>query len=121
MPEPPAQPVSRRGDLWLLGNHKLLCGDATSAEDVARLGDHGHLMVTDPPYGVDYHAEWRDKALPSMWGAIKSTGRPSNDDISSWPEAWSQFTGDVIYCWCGHLSLVVVARDLEIEGFRTAG
>ena len=61
VPEPPAQPVSRRGDLWLLGDHKLLCGDATSTEDVARLGDHGHLMVTDPPYGVEYEPAWRKR------------------------------------------------------------
>ena len=51
-PEPPAVPVSRPGDLWLLGNHRLLCGSATEASDVARLlgGVRPHLMATDPPY-----------------------------------------------------------------------
>jgi len=50
-PEPPEDPVSRPGDLWLLGPHRLLCGDATSAADVARLldGARPHLMATDPP------------------------------------------------------------------------
>ena len=54
-PEPPAVPVSRPGDLWLLGPHRLLCGSATDAADVARLlgGVRPHLMVTDPPYGVE--------------------------------------------------------------------
>ena len=49
-------PVSRPGDLWLLGNHRLLCGSATEAADVARLlgGVRPHLMATDPPYGVNY-------------------------------------------------------------------
>jgi len=57
-------PVSRRGDLWLLGPHRVLCGDATSAEAVARLlGDRKpRLMVTDPPYGIELDSEWRDRA-----------------------------------------------------------
>jgi hypothetical protein len=50
VPDTPEQPVSRAGDLWLLGNHRLLCGDATTPADVARLlaGVRPHLMVTDP-------------------------------------------------------------------------
>ncbi len=54
--EPPTQPVSRPGDLWLLGDHRLLCGDATSASDIARLmnGAQASLLSTDPPYCVDY-------------------------------------------------------------------
>ena len=55
-PEPPANPVSRPVDLWIMGKHRLLCGNATSAIDVARLlnGAKPHLMATDPPYGVNY-------------------------------------------------------------------
>jgi ParB-like chromosome segregation protein Spo0J len=62
-PEPPAVPITRPGDLWLLGPHRLLCGDATRAADVARLlaGTTPHLMVTDPPYGVNYDPEWRNE------------------------------------------------------------
>ena len=54
--EPPVVPVSRPGDLWLLGDHRLLCGDSTSEEDVARLmgEERAALMATDPPYLVDY-------------------------------------------------------------------
>ena len=56
LPEPPEAPVSRLGDLWLLGNHRLLCGDATVASDVRRLmsGERAELFATDPPYLVDY-------------------------------------------------------------------
>jgi len=53
-PEAPEHPVSRTGDLWLLGRHRLLCGDSTVAADVERVlggGVEPHLMVTDPPYG----------------------------------------------------------------------
>jgi DNA modification methylase len=63
-PPVPENPVSRPGDLWLCGLHRVLCGDATSAEAVARLlGDRQPLlMVTDPPYGIELDSEWRDRA-----------------------------------------------------------
>lgn len=56
LPEPPREVITQRGDLWILGDHRLLCGDSTKEEDVARLMD-GHkakLFATDPPYCVDY-------------------------------------------------------------------
>jgi ParB-like nuclease domain len=56
VPEVPATPISRTGDVWLLGRHRLVCGDSTDPE-VAALALYGvrpHLMVTDPPYGVSY-------------------------------------------------------------------
>jgi DNA modification methylase len=56
VPEPPAEPISKLGDLWILGEHRICCGDSTCAEDVARLmrGERAVLMATDPPYLVDY-------------------------------------------------------------------
>jgi ParB-like chromosome segregation protein Spo0J len=56
VPAVPETPVSRIGDLWILGDHKLLVGDATNREDVAKLmnGDTADLVFTDPPYNVDY-------------------------------------------------------------------
>ncbi len=56
IPEPPRNPASRPGDLWILGDHRLLCGDSTSHDDVRRLmnGERALLFATDPPYLVDY-------------------------------------------------------------------
>ncbi len=54
VPEPPDDPITKRGDLWILGNHRLLCGDSSSVEDLDRLldGQPIHLVNTDPPYNV---------------------------------------------------------------------
>lgn len=56
IPSPPEETITQKGDLWILGNHRLLCGDSTSDEDVARLmdGQKASLFATDPPYCVDY-------------------------------------------------------------------
>jgi hypothetical protein len=54
VPEPPAEPITKPGDLWILGDHRLLCGDSTKAEDVGRLmaGAKADLCFTSPPYGL---------------------------------------------------------------------
>jgi DNA modification methylase len=116
VPEVPVDPVSRPGDLWCLGNHRLLCGDATSAADVARLlgGVRPHLMVTDPPYGVAYDPGWRNRTGAS---ATKRTGRVLNDDRADWRAAWALFPGDVAYVWHGALHATTVADSLLSCGF----
>ena len=117
IPEPPEDPVSRQGDLWRLGNHRLLCGDATVATDVERVlnGTQPLLMVTDPPYGVQYDPAWRNQA-----GAAKTkrTGKVLNDDRADWREAWELFPGDVSYVWHGALHATTVAESLEAAGFN---
>lgn len=56
VPEPPKKPKTKRGDIYLMGNHRLLCGDSTSDKDVSKLmvDDFADLVFTDPPYGVSY-------------------------------------------------------------------
>lgn len=56
VPEPPAEPTTKPGDLWILGNHRLLCGDSTNPQHVERLmdGQKADMVFTDPPYGVSY-------------------------------------------------------------------
>jgi DNA modification methylase len=63
VPETPVEPVSKPGDLWILGNHRLLCGDSTVLTDVERLmdGQLADMAFTDPPYNVDYGNNAKDK------------------------------------------------------------
>jgi DNA modification methylase len=116
IPETPENPVSRPGDLWHLGPHRLLCGDSTVATDVESVlgGVTPLLMVTDPPYGVEYDPAWRNKAGVA---GTRRTGKVLNDDRADWREAWALFPGDVAYVWHGALHAATVAESLEVAGF----
>jgi len=116
VPEVPATPVSVAGDLWQLGSHRLICGDSTSADVVGHLlGDvKPLLMVTDPPYGVEYDPAWRNQASAAK---TKRTGKVMNDDRADWREAWALFPGDVAYVWHGALHAATVSDSLTASGF----
>jgi DNA modification methylase len=103
--------------LWLLSAHCFLCGDATVATDVERLldGKRPHLMVTDPPYGVEYDPNWRNEAGVSV---TARTGKVSNDDRADWREAWSLFPGDAAYVWHSGVRSRTVAESLEACDFK---
>lgn len=62
VPDAPSEPVSKPGDLWLLGKHRILCGDSTDVAAVGAMlaGDRADCMWTDPPYGVDYEGKTKD-------------------------------------------------------------
>lgn len=112
-------PVSRMGDTWLLGgHHRLRNGSSTNAEDVAALleGEKPHLMVTDPPYGVNYDPAWRLAA--GIGGAGTATGTVLNDDKADWTEAWRLFPGSVAYVWHGGLHGAAVQASLEACDFK---
>ena len=121
-PEPPANPVTRLGDTWLLGAHRLRCGDSTSAQDVAALlaAAKPHLMVTDPPYGVEYDADWRNKALRSNGAPTdgRAVGKVENDDQPDWRAAWALFAGDVAYVWHADRHARAVVESLEATEFE---
>lgn len=70
-PEPPAIPTSKPGDLWLLGDHRIICGDSTNAQDVARVRDGSpDMLVSDPPYGIGFE-----------YGAHDDTDSKANADL----------------------------------------
>jgi DNA modification methylase len=117
-PEPPADPISAEGDLWICGDHRVLCGDSTSRAAVDRLfaGAKPHLMVTDPPYGVKYDPNWRNDALKD--GAKRAGGKVANDERSDWREAWFLFPGTVAYIWHGGLHGPSVAESLSAAKFN---
>jgi DNA modification methylase len=117
VPDLPKEPVSRLGDIWLLGKHRLLCGDSTSTADVDALlkGVKPHLMVTDPPWGVNYDPSWRKRAGVNL--NKKKLGKVANDDRVDWQEAWSLFPGTVAYVWHASWYTGAVQQSLEQAGF----
>jgi DNA modification methylase len=112
VPEKPRIPISVPGDLWLCGSHRVLCGDATEATAVDRLlgTDVPLLMITDPPYGVNYDPLWREEA---GLGVQRQTGIVENDDRVDWSEAFALFPGDVAYVWHAGLYAAEVAASLD--------
>jgi DNA modification methylase len=109
----------KTGQLWQLGDHRLLCGDSTKAEDVERClgGVVPLLMVTDPPYGVEYDASWRVDALQGGVRGGTATGKVTNDDRADWSPAWALFPGDVAYIWHASLHSHEVAASILAVGF----
>jgi DNA modification methylase len=124
--EPPASPVTARGEVWLLGRHRLMCGDSTCAEDMTRLmnGEMADLLATDPPYCVNYTGN--DRPIHD--------GKPSGKD---WTHVYREidiadlgtfldgvFTATLphlaehsaIYCWHAHVQQPTIAAAFERHG-----
>jgi DNA modification methylase len=118
-PALPEVPTARVGDVWLLGRHRLVCGDATKAQDAACAlnGVEPHLMVTDPPYGVNYDPAWREGADLEI--GKRSKGKVQNDDRADWREAWALFPGSTAYVWHSGLHTALVQETLIAAGFST--
>ncbi len=112
VPDEPAEIYVQRGDVYLLGGHRLACGDATNADDVARLlnGERPLLTVSDSPYGVLYDPTWR--------AGTRRKGKVTNDDRADWSEVWALSPSDVIYAWHGGLHAAVAERSIVAAGFE---
>ena len=122
VPEAPQEPITKLGDVWILGEHRVMCGDSTSKEAVEILMDGviSKLMVTDPPYGVSYDPSWRNKALRENGKPVgaRAIGKVMNDNNADWRKAWELFSGDVVYVWHGGLHAHTVADSLIYCGFE---
>jgi DNA modification methylase len=131
VPPVPESPVSRTGDLWLCGKHRVLCGDSTSAEAVAHLlGDRKPLlMVTDPPYGIELDSEWRDRAGLNGCGAAETSYMKhrteghtettiSGDTRADWSEAFELVPSiQIAYVWHASVFTREVLNGLLRIGF----
>lgn len=118
------------GSLWRLGDERLLCGDATDPQDVARLlaGEQPTLLVTDPPYGVSLDMEWRDRAGLNRLGPaepsyLRGEGHRatsiSGDTIADWSAAYALVPSlEVAYVWHSTSHLIEVGQGLAAIGFE---
>lgn len=108
--------VTRPGDVWRLGSHRIGCGDSTDRALVGEVlaGSSPVLMVTDPPYGVNYDPEWRHRAGVNNSSRV---GKVENDGQADWEAAWALFPGNIAYVWHGALHAATVAASLERQGF----
>jgi len=124
IPDVPDTPRTVLGDCWILGKHRIVCGDSTDADTVAKClnGVTPHLMVTDPPYGIDYDASWRGDAKRNDGSGLSlgvhAVGKVLNDDRADWGEAWALFPGDVAYVWHAGNMAHTVAESLVINGLQ---
>ncbi len=120
-PAVPVNAVTVLGDVWILGNHRIICGDSTDASVVEKVlnGVKPHLMVTDPPYGVEYDPDWRNHAYRSDGTPLGASakGMVRNDDKADWTEAWVLFPGEVAYIWHADRHASEVQKSIEAAGF----
>jgi len=95
VPEAPEEPTTKPGDLWILGDHRLLCGDSTNPQHVERLmdGKKADMVFTDPPYGMSYQSNMRTKS--AQFAVIE------NDDkiISDWLPLATAYSSGFCFVW----------------------
>ena len=74
VPDLPDEPVTKKGDVWLLGKHRLMCGDSTSIDAVDKLmdGQKADMVFTDPPYGIDYSGGRTQVVKAKTYGRIEN-------------------------------------------------
>jgi DNA modification methylase len=111
--------ITKLGDVIELDMHRLVCGDSCDPAVVAAcLADQTPiLMVTDPPYGVEYDPNWRGKAGKGQ----KAAGKVQNDDRINWALAWHLFPGSVAYVWHAGKFCSEVQKSLEEAEYEIIG
>jgi DNA modification methylase len=112
-----------RGQVWEMASkvslgaiHRVMCGDACSADNVSKLLRDARpaFMMTDPPYGVDYDSAWREEVL----GGQQTVGTIQNDDRVDWSEAWPLWDAPILYVWHAGVFAHVVAESLIRSGYE---
>jgi len=131
VPAPQEVVTSEVGDLWELGDHRLLCGDSTRRADVERVlaGEKPRLLLTDPPYGMSLDMEWRDRAGlnglgPAQPSYMKRAEGHKNTSISGdtkadWSDAFELVPSlDTAYVWHASAYSIEVGQGLRRIGFE---
>ena len=129
VPAIPVDPVSKRGDVWLLGAHRIMCGDSTNPDDVRKLmnGEKAKLMATDPPYLVDYKADNHPQDYNRGKQAKQTANKEWDDyvDPTSSVEFFAAFLklgleylepNSAVYQWHADLRRTLVAEAWERAG-----
>lgn len=119
IPEPLSKPKVKPGELYQLGEHRLLCGDSTNIKDVDRLmnGEKALLMVTDPPYGVQLDQSWRDDALGHKALGKGNKNLIANDNRADWFDVWKIAPVEIAYIWHASIFTDVVMESLRKASF----
>lgn len=111
--------TTKLGDVYELNEHRIGCGDSTNPDFVSKvlLDNIPILMVTDPPYGVEYDPSWR-KNIKVKFGVAKALGKVQNDDKINWSLAWHIFPGSIAYIWHAGKFCSEVQKSLEESEFQ---
>ena len=106
--------VTQKGDVWIMGEHRLICGDSTDAETVKKVmgGIKPKMMVTDPPYGTNY-----DPKTSLVHYSEGRKGKVFNDDRVDWTESYALFPGEIAYVWHNAMTTGTVMDNLKTCGF----
>lgn len=117
VPEPPAKPKSKRGTIWLCGDHRVMCGDATEEEDVAALVHPGKadLVFTDPPYNIDF-SSLIDRQRANPWSTMLNNDLPDEDyveflkEVMDWLREYTKKGASLYVCigWRHHAAMATV-------------
>jgi site-specific DNA-methyltransferase (adenine-specific) len=112
IPEPPVEPVTKLGDIWVLGNHRLMCGDSTSIDSAMKLmgKDQSDLLITDPPYNVAYEGKTEERLTIENDSMENDQFRQFLRDVYSTANSVMR-EGAVFYIW---------HADSEGHNFRAA-
>ncbi len=111
---------TKLGDIYELNDHRIICGDSTNKDTVDKLldGNKPILMVTDPPYGVNYDASWRKDIKGKHGVAAKALGKVKNDNKIDWSGAFNLFPGSIVYIWCASWFLPEVYKSIGGCGYE---
>lgn len=114
VPEPPVNPVTKRGDIWLLGNHRLMCGDSTMIDDVNRLmnGNKADMIFTDPPYNVAFNGRSGKHDVIKNDNLSKSDFEKFIDDVC---QTIKTINPQAYYVWCNWNFYGILQSRLEYK------